>query len=36
MDSYRGATLAQCRQIQTVVDPSALDLKSTVAQRNHP
>jgi hypothetical protein len=36
MDGYRGATLEQCREIQTVVDPSALDLKSTVAQRNHP
>jgi hypothetical protein len=34
LDNYRGATLAQCRDIKSVVAP-ALDLQSTVAQQNH-
>jgi len=36
MDSYKGATLAQCRDIKNIVDPGRLDLQSTVAQDNHP
>jgi hypothetical protein len=35
MDSYRGATLEQCKDIKNAVDPSSLDLQSTVAQENH-
>jgi hypothetical protein len=35
MDSYSGATRAQCEDIKNVVDPSSLDLQSTVAQTNH-
>jgi hypothetical protein len=31
-DSYRGATLPQCQDIQNVIDPSGLDLRSAVAQ----
>jgi len=34
--AYKGATLAECKDIKEVVDPSAPDLKSTVAQANHP
>ena len=34
--SYRGATLAQCRDIKSVIDPATLDLQSTVAQEKHP
>ena len=33
MESYRGATLAQCKSIKNVVDPGGLDLQSTLAQR---
>jgi hypothetical protein len=33
---YRGATLAQCKDVQALLDPSEVDLKSTVAQQNHP
>ncbi len=36
VNSYTGATLAQCRAIKNVVDPSWLDLHSTVAQTNRP
>src|ERR1700704_3306400 len=36
MDSYKGATLPQCKNIKEVVDPSSLDLRSTVAQEHHP
>jgi hypothetical protein len=36
VNSYSGATLAQCRTIKNVVDPSWVDLHSTVAQANHP
>ncbi len=37
-ESYHGASLEQCRDIQTVVEPAAaaLDLRSTVAQGKHP
>ncbi len=35
-DSYHGASLEQCRDIQNVIDPAALDLRSTVAQGKHP
>jgi hypothetical protein len=34
--NYRGATLAQCQDIKNVVDPSSLDLQTTLAQTNHP
>ncbi len=35
-ESYKGATLVGCKDIPNVVDPSQLDLQSTVAQENHP
>jgi hypothetical protein len=34
--SYKGATLEQCRDIKNVIDPSTLDLRSTVAQDKRP
>ena len=34
-DGYKGATLAECKDIKDVVDPAAVDLQSTVAQANH-
>jgi hypothetical protein len=36
VDSYKGASLAQCKDIKNVVDPGRLDLQSTVAQDNRP
>ena len=36
VDSYKGATLPQCKDIKNVVDPSPLHSQSTVAQQNHP
>jgi hypothetical protein len=36
MEGYKGATLAQCEDIPNVVDPTQLDLQSTVAQEGHP
>jgi hypothetical protein len=36
MDSYRGTTLPKCKDIKNVVDPSSLDLQSTLADKNHP
>jgi hypothetical protein len=36
VDSYTGATLPQCKDIQNVVDPSPSHLQSAVAQENHP
>src|SRR5882762_2317053 len=36
VDSYKGATLPQCKDIKNVVDPSSLHLQSTVAQDSHP
>jgi hypothetical protein len=35
VDGYKGATLTQCRDIKSVVDPTELDLRSTVAQGRH-
>jgi hypothetical protein len=34
--SYQGATLTQCQQIQSAIDPARMNLKSTVAQSAHP
>jgi hypothetical protein len=36
VDSYKGATLPECKDIKDVVDPSPLHSQSTVAQENHP
>jgi hypothetical protein len=36
VDSYKGATLQECKDIKDVVDPSPLHSQSTVAQENHP
>lgn len=33
VEGYKGATLAQCKDIKNVVDPSGLDLQSTVARQ---
>ncbi len=33
-DSYRGASLPQCKDIKNVLDPSSLHLQSTVAQEH--
>ena len=35
VQGYKGATLAECKDIKDVVDPSWLDLQSTVAQVAH-
>jgi hypothetical protein len=35
MQGYRGATLSQCQEIKNLVDPTTLDLQSTVAQDTH-
>jgi hypothetical protein len=35
MSGYKGATLVECRDIPNVVDPTQLDLQSTVAQDSH-
>ena len=35
-EGYNGATLAACKDIPNVVDPSQLDLQATVAQDAHP
>jgi hypothetical protein len=34
-NNYKGATLAQCQDISNVIDPSWLELQSTVARDNH-
>lgn len=34
-NNYQGATLAQCRDVSNVIDPSWLELQSTVARDNH-
>jgi hypothetical protein len=34
--NYKGATLAACREITNVVEPTTLNLQSTVAQGHHP
>lgn len=36
VNGYTGATLAQCRAIKNVVDPSWMDLHTTVAQTTRP
>jgi len=36
VEGYKGATLLGCKDIPNVVDPSQLNLQSTVAQENHP
>ncbi|HYM27919.1 MAG TPA: hypothetical protein VET66_07200 [Steroidobacteraceae bacterium] len=33
VEGYKGATLAQCKDIKNIVDPGGLDLQSTVAQQ---
>ena len=35
-DGYQGAMLPNCRDIPNVIDPSQLDLQSTLAQDGHP
>ncbi|HVN45313.1 MAG TPA: hypothetical protein VMT66_08665 [Steroidobacteraceae bacterium] len=35
-EGYRGATLAACKEIPNVIDPSQLDLQATVAQDGRP
>jgi len=35
-DGYKGATLTECKDIKDVLDPSAVDLQSSVAQAGHP
>jgi hypothetical protein len=35
VEGYKGATLGGCKDIPNVVDPSQLNLQSTVAQENH-
>lgn len=35
LESYRGATLAQCRDIKNVVDPARLNLQSALARESH-
>ena len=34
VEGYKGATLAQCKDIKNVVDPGGLDLQSTVARQS--
>ncbi len=36
VDGYKGATLAQCQDIKNVIDPTWVNLQSTVAQTNQP
>ncbi len=36
VENYTGATLPQCQQIQSAVDPARMNLKSAVAQSAHP
>jgi hypothetical protein len=35
VDSYSGATLAQCKDIKNVIDPTRLNLQSALARENH-
>ncbi len=35
VDSYQGASLAQCQEIQSAVDPSLMNLKSAVARSDN-
>jgi hypothetical protein len=36
VENYQGATLPQCQQIQSAIDPARVNLKSAVAQSAHP
>jgi hypothetical protein len=36
MDGYKGATLAQCKTLKEILDPTRLNLQTTVAQQNQP
>ena len=36
VENYQGATLPQCQQIQSAIDPARMNLKSAVAQSEHP
>jgi hypothetical protein len=36
VEGYQGATLSQCQQIQSAIDPARMNLKSAVAQSAHP
>ena len=36
VENYQGATLAQCEEIHSATDPARMNLKSAVAQREHP
>jgi hypothetical protein len=36
VEDYAGATLPQCQQIQSAIDPAQVNLKSAVAQSAHP
>ncbi len=36
VQNYQGATLSQCQQIQSAIDPARMNLKSTVARSAHP
>jgi hypothetical protein len=35
VDSYRGATLAQCKDIKNAIDPTRLNLQSALARESH-
>ena len=36
VENYQGAKLSQCQQIQSALDPARVNLKSAVAQSEHP
>jgi hypothetical protein len=36
VEKYEGASLAQCQEIQSAIDPARMNLKSTVARSAHP
>jgi hypothetical protein len=36
VSTYRGATLAPCKDIKNALDSGSLNLQTTVAQQNHP
>lgn len=36
VENYQGATLSQCQQIQSAIDPARVNLNSAVAQSQHP
>ena len=35
VESYQGASLARCQEIQSAVDPSLMNLKSAVARSDN-